>query len=100
MLLPAAVDFLCQPLLLRWFPRASSLEETSASIEPQTTRNADSAKESISLPSRQKTSAEHGNAALESLQTTMKEINSGNDKVPSIIKSIDETAFPNQSSGA
>lgn len=76
--------------------QASSLEETSASIEQMasmTTRNADSAKESNQLAIKTKTSAEHGNAALESLQTTMKEINSGNDKVLSIIKSIDEIAF-------
>ena len=76
--------------------QASSLEETSASIEQMasmTTRNADSAKESNQLAIKTKTSAEHGNAALESLQITMKEINSGNDKVLSIIKSIDEIAF-------
>ncbi len=76
--------------------QASSLEETSASIEQMasmTTRNADSAKESNQLAIKTKTSAEQGNAALESLQITMKEINSGNDKVLSIIKSIDEIAF-------
>ncbi|MEK7700306.1 MAG: methyl-accepting chemotaxis protein [Planctomycetota bacterium] len=76
--------------------QASSLEETSASIEQMasmTTRNADSAKESNQLAIKTKTSAEQGNAAMESLQITMKEINSGNDKVLSIIKSIDEIAF-------
>jgi len=76
--------------------QASSLEETSASIEQMasmTTRNADSAKESNQLSIKTKNSAEHGYAALESLQNTMKEINSGNDKVLSIIKSIDEIAF-------
>src|SRR3989339_825491 len=59
--------------------QASSIEETSASIEEMasmTTRN-----------------AENGNEALDTLQTTMKDLNAGNDKVLSIIKSIDEIAF-------
>ncbi len=76
--------------------QASSLEETSASIEElasMTTRNADNARETNQLAVKTKTSAEHGNEALGTLQTTMKDLNSGNDKVLSIIKSIDEIAF-------
>lgn len=76
--------------------QASSLEETSASIEElatMTTRNADHAKETNHLAIKTKTSAEQGNDALGTLQTTMKDLNSGNDKVLSIIKSIDEIAF-------
>lgn len=76
--------------------QASSLEETSASIEElasMTTRNADHAKETNQLAIKTKTSAEQGNEALGTLQTTMKDLNSGNDKVLSIIKSIDEIAF-------
>lgn len=76
--------------------QASSIEETSASIEElasMTTKNADHAKETNQLAIKTKTSAENGNEALGTLQTTMKDLNSGNDKVLSIIKSIDEIAF-------
>jgi len=76
--------------------QASSIEETSASIEEMasmTTRNADNAKEANQLAVKTKMSAETGNEELDTLQTTMKELNDGNDKVLSIIKSIDEIAF-------
>ncbi|MEP9410161.1 MAG: DUF3365 domain-containing protein [Candidatus Brocadia sp.] len=76
--------------------QASSIEETSASIEEMasmTTKNADNAKEANQLAIKTKTSAESGNDALDTLQTTMRDLNSGNDKVLSIIKSIDEIAF-------
>ncbi|MBI2472469.1 MAG: DUF3365 domain-containing protein [Planctomycetes bacterium] len=76
--------------------QASSIEETSASIEEMasmTTRNADNAKEANQLAVKTKMSAEAGNEELDTLQTTMKELNAGNDKVLSIIKSIDEIAF-------
>ncbi|MCF6155619.1 MAG: DUF3365 domain-containing protein [Candidatus Brocadia sp.] len=76
--------------------QASSIEETSASIEEMasmTTKNADNAKEANQLAIKTKTSAESGNEALDTLQTTMRDLNSGNDKVLSIIKSIDEIAF-------
>ncbi len=76
--------------------QASSLEETSASIEEMssvTARNADNAREANQLAIKTKTSAEQGNQALETLQVTMRELNAGNDKVLSIIKSIDEIAF-------
>ncbi|MCC7212553.1 MAG: DUF3365 domain-containing protein [Candidatus Brocadia sp.] len=76
--------------------QASSIEETSASIEEMasmTTKNSDNAKEANQLAIKAKTSAESGDEALDTLQTTMRDINSGNDKVLSIIKSIDEIAF-------
>ena len=76
--------------------QASSIEETSASIEEMasmTIKNADNAKEANQLAIKTKTSAESGNEALDTLQTTMRDLNSGNDKVLSIIKSIDEIAF-------
>jgi len=76
--------------------QASSIEETSASIEEMasmTTRNADNAKEANQVAVNAKISAENGNEALDTLQTTMKDLNAGNDKVLSIIKSIDEIAF-------
>ena len=76
--------------------QASSIEETSASIEEMasmTTRNADNAKEANQVAVKAKISAENGNEALDTLQTTMKDLNAGNDKVLSIIKSIDEIAF-------
>ncbi len=76
--------------------QASSIEETSASIEEMasmTMKNADNAREANQLAIKTKISAESGNEALDSLQTTMRDINSGNDKVLSIIKSIDEIAF-------
>ncbi len=76
--------------------QASSIEETSASIEEMssmTTKNADNAKEANQLAIKTKTSAESGNESLGTLQTTMRDLNSGNDRVLSIIKSIDEIAF-------
>ncbi len=76
--------------------QASSIEETSASIEEMasmTTKNADNAKEANQLAIKTKSSAESGNEALDTLRTTMHDLNSGNDKVLSIIKSIDEIAF-------
>lgn len=76
--------------------QASSIEETSASIEEMasmTMKNADNAREANQLAIKTKTSAESGNEALDTLQTTMRDLNSGNDKVLSIIKSIDEIAF-------
>lgn len=76
--------------------QASSIEETSASIEQMasmTARNADNAREANHLAIKTKTSAENGNEVLGTLQSTMHELNSGNDKVLSIIKSIDEIAF-------
>ncbi|MBF8275560.1 MAG: chemotaxis protein [Candidatus Brocadiaceae bacterium] len=76
--------------------QASSLEETSASIEEMssvTARNADNARAANQLAIKTKNSAEYGNQALESLQTTMKELNAGNGKVLAIIKSIDDIAF-------
>ncbi|NUO07339.1 MAG: DUF3365 domain-containing protein [Candidatus Brocadia sp.] len=76
--------------------QASSIEETSASIEEMasmTTKNADNAKEANQLAIKTRTSAESGNEALDTLQMTMRDLNSGNDKVLSIIKSIDEIAF-------
>jgi methyl-accepting chemotaxis protein len=76
--------------------QASSIEETSASIEEMssmTAKNADNAKEANQLAIKTKMSAESGNEALATLQTTMRDLNSGNDKVLSIIKSIDEIAF-------
>ncbi len=76
--------------------QASSIEETSASIEEMasmTAKNADNSKETNQLAIKAKTSAEHENVALDTLQATMKELNAGNDKVLSIIKSIDEIAF-------
>ncbi|MFN3531893.1 MAG: methyl-accepting chemotaxis protein [Candidatus Brocadia sp.] len=76
--------------------QASSIEEISASIEEtasMTMKNADNAKEANQLAIKTKTSAESGNEALDTLQTTMRDLNSGNDKVLSIIKSIDEIAF-------
>ena len=76
--------------------QASSIEETSASIEEMasmTTKNADSAKEANHLAVKTKMSAEAENEELNALQKTMKELNAGNDKVLSIIKSIDEIAF-------
>ena len=76
--------------------QASSIEETSASIEEMasmTTSNADNAKEANQVAVNAKNSAENGNEALDTLQTTMKDLNAGNDKVLSIIKSIDEIAF-------
>ncbi len=76
--------------------QATSIEETSASIEEMasmTTRNADNAKEANQVAVNAKISAENGNEALDTLQTTMKDLNAGNDKVLSIIKSIDEIAF-------
>ncbi|RIJ97553.1 MAG: hypothetical protein DCC43_10125, partial [Candidatus Brocadia sp.] len=76
--------------------QASSVEETSASIEEMAsmiTKNSDNAKEANQLAIMTKTSAESGNVAMDTLQTTMRDLNSGNDKVLSIIKSIDEIAF-------
>ncbi|MEB2308137.1 MAG: methyl-accepting chemotaxis protein [Candidatus Brocadiaceae bacterium] len=76
--------------------QASSIEETSASIEEMasmTMKNADNAKEANQLAIKTKISAESGNEALDTLQTTMRDLNSGNDKILSIIKSIDEIAF-------
>jgi methyl-accepting chemotaxis protein len=76
--------------------QAASIEETSASIEQMssmTSRNADNAKEANQLAIRTKSSAEDGNNVLETLQSSMHELNSGNDKVLTIIKSIDEIAF-------
>ncbi|TVM00682.1 MAG: hypothetical protein CV087_12890 [Candidatus Brocadia sp. WS118] len=76
--------------------QASSIEETSASIEEMasmTMKNTDNAREANQLAIKTKTSAESGNEGLNTLQTTMRDLNSGNDKVISIIKSIDEIAF-------
>ncbi|MEK6738950.1 MAG: methyl-accepting chemotaxis protein, partial [Planctomycetota bacterium] len=76
--------------------QASSLEETSASIEEMssvTARNADNARAANQLAIKTKNSAEYGNQALESLQATMEELNAGNGKVLAIIKSIDDIAF-------
>ena len=76
--------------------QAASLEETSSSIEQMssmTTRNADSAKEANHLAIKSRTSAENGSQAMQEMHNIMKELNSGNDKVLSIIKSIDEIAF-------
>lgn len=76
--------------------QASSIEETSASIEEMasmTMKNADNAKEANQLAIKTKASAESGDEALATLQSTMRDLNSGNDKVLSIIKSIDEIAF-------
>lgn len=90
------ISFSSQTLAEGASEQASSLEETSASIEEMssvTARNADNARESNQLAIKTKTSAEHGNQALEALQVTMRELNAGNDKVLSIIKSIDEIAF-------
>ena len=76
--------------------QASSLEETSSAIEQMssmTTRNADSAKEANQLAIKARTSAENGSQAMQEMHDIMKEMNSGNAKVLSIIKSIDEIAF-------
>ncbi|OHB92263.1 MAG: hypothetical protein A2Z57_02755 [Planctomycetes bacterium RIFCSPHIGHO2_12_39_6] len=76
--------------------QASSLEETSSAIEEMssmTTRNADSAKEANQLAIKARTSAENGSQAMQEMHDIMKELNSGNNKVLSIIKSIDEIAF-------
>ena len=76
--------------------QASSLEETSSAIEQMssmTTRNADSAKEANQLAIKARTSAENGSQAMQEMHDIMKELNSGNNKVLSIIKSIDEIAF-------
>lgn len=76
--------------------QASSLEETSSAIEQTSSmasRNADSAKEANQLALKSRTSAENGGAAMQEMQEIMKELNAGNDKVLSIIKSIDEIAF-------
>lgn len=76
--------------------QASSIEETSASIEEMasmTAKNADNAKEANHLAVKTKMSAETENEELNTLRTTMMELNAGNDKVLSIIKSIDEIAF-------
>ncbi|MFN3531892.1 MAG: methyl-accepting chemotaxis protein [Candidatus Brocadia sp.] len=76
--------------------QASSLEETSSAIEQTSSmasRNADSAKEANQLALKSRTSAENGCAAMQEMQEIMKELNAGNDKVLSIIKSIDEIAF-------
>lgn len=76
--------------------QASSLEETSSAIEQTSSmasRNADSAKEANQLALKSRTSAENGSAAMREMQDIMKGLNSGNDKVLSIIKSIDEIAF-------
>ena len=76
--------------------QAASLEETSSSIEQMssmTARNADSAKEANHLAIKSRTSAENGSLAMKEMYDIMKELNSGNNKVLSIIKSIDEIAF-------
>ncbi|MEP9410160.1 MAG: DUF3365 domain-containing protein [Candidatus Brocadia sp.] len=76
--------------------QASSLEETSSAIEQTSSmasRNADSAKEANQLALKSRASAENGGAAMQEMQEIMKELNAGNDKVLSIIKSIDEIAF-------
>ena len=76
--------------------QAASLEETSSAIEQMssmTARNADSAKEANHLAIKSRTSAENGSQAMDEMHSIMKELNSGNDKVLSIIKSIDEIAF-------
>ncbi|MDO8141148.1 MAG: methyl-accepting chemotaxis protein, partial [Candidatus Brocadiales bacterium] len=76
--------------------QASSLEETSSAIEQMssmTSRNADSAKEANQLAIKARTSAENGSQAMQEMHDIMKEMNSGNAKVLSIIKSIDEIAF-------
>ena len=76
--------------------QAASLEETSSAIEQMssmTARNADSAKEANHLAIKSRTSAENGSQAMQEMHNIMKELNSGNDKVLSIIKSIDEIAF-------
>lgn len=76
--------------------QASSVEETSASIEEMasmTSKNADNASEANQLAIKTKISAESGKDSLDTLQATMRDLNSGNDKVLAIIKSIDEIAF-------
>ncbi len=76
--------------------QAASIEETSSAIEQMssmTARNADSAKEANQLAIKSRTSAENGSQAMQEMHNIMKELNSGNDKVLSIIKSIDEIAF-------
>jgi len=76
--------------------QAASLEETSSAIEQMssmTARNADSAKEANHLAIKSRTSAENGSQAMKEMYDIMKELNSGNNKVLSIIKSIDEIAF-------
>lgn len=76
--------------------QAASIEETSSAIEQMssmTARNADSAKEANHLAIKSRTSAENGSQAMQEMHNIMKELNSGNDKVLSIIKSIDEIAF-------
>ncbi len=76
--------------------QAASIEETSSAIEQMssmTARNADSAKEANHLAIKSRTSAENGSQAMDEMHSIMKELNSGNDKVLSIIKSIDEIAF-------
>lgn len=76
--------------------QAASLEETSSAIEQMssmTARNADSAREANHLAIKSRTSAENGSQAMQEMHNIMKELNSGNDKVLSIIKSIDEIAF-------
>jgi len=62
-------------------------------MSSMTARNADSAKEANHLAIKSRTSAENGSQAMDEMHSIMKELNSGNDKVLSIIKSIDEIAF-------
>jgi len=62
-------------------------------MSSMTARNADSAKEANQLAIKSRTSAENGSLAMKEMYDIMKELNSGNNKVLSIIKSIDEIAF-------
>ena len=76
--------------------QASSLEETSASLEEMssmTKRNAESATEANELARTARTAADTGARDMQAMSAAMAEIKTSSDDIAKIIKTIDEIAF-------
>jgi methyl-accepting chemotaxis protein len=76
--------------------QAASLEETSAALKEMaamTRRNADQAKEADKLALTARTTAEHGDKTMGSLNDSMKAIEESSLRISKIVKAIEEIAF-------
>jgi methyl-accepting chemotaxis protein len=76
--------------------QASSLEETSASLEEMasmTQRNADNAVSAKSLSTQTKDAADAGSVDMQEMKRAMGEVKAASDDIAKIIKAINEIAF-------
>ena len=92
----AAVRVSCSTVANGSTAQASSLEETSATLEEissMTRRNADSAQQAQRSANHTRTAAEEGSRQMSHLTEAMTALRTSSDDVTRIIKTIDEIAF-------